>query len=159
MQLTETEERRKEFAMKKTNKETNDGMAQWSFQERKRILVVTRNLPYPSWYLQVVKKRKKTVKSLIFLSALVPNEYSNRELCTLREISALLNLATYCLIQIERWRSLLGLSIFVNLDLVSKLSARKGVFLLLDHCKYVLQGSRSWLGTINVITVLNVIKP
>ena len=46
MQLTETEERRKEFAMKKkTNKETNDGMAHCSFQERKTIIVVTRNLP------------------------------------------------------------------------------------------------------------------
>ena len=51
MQLTETEERRKEFAMKKTkqiNKETNNGMAHFSFKEHKRIIVVTRNLPYPS---------------------------------------------------------------------------------------------------------------
>ena len=75
------------------------------------------------------------MKSLIFLSALVPNEYSNKELCTLREISALLTLDTDCFIQIERRRSFLGLSVSVNLDLVSELSARKGVFLLLDHCK------------------------
>ena len=44
---------------KQTNKETNNGMAHCSFQELKRIIVVTRNLPYPSCSLQVVKKRKE----------------------------------------------------------------------------------------------------
>ena len=69
MQLKETEERRKEFAIKnKKNNNNNNGMAHCSFQERKIIMVITRNLPYPSHSFHgLLKKSKKKVKSLTYL--------------------------------------------------------------------------------------------
>ena len=61
MQLKETEERRKEFAIKNKNKKNNNnnnGMAHCSFQERKIIMVITRNLPYPSHSFHGLLKKK-----------------------------------------------------------------------------------------------------
>ena len=68
MQLTETKERKRELVMKKNNNNNNNnnGMAHCSLQERKIIMAITKNLPYPFCSLQVVGK--KNVKSLIFLS-------------------------------------------------------------------------------------------
>ena len=69
MQLKETEERRKEFAIKnKKNNNNNNGMAHCSFQERKIIMVITRNLPYPSHSFHGLLKKSKKKGEIAHLS-------------------------------------------------------------------------------------------
>ena len=83
--MTETEERRKEFATIKKNKQANkqkNRKGPLLFLGVQIIKVITRNLPHPSRFPQFAAKTKKNVKSLIFL------------IYALNEVNALLTLDT-----------------------------------------------------------------
>ena len=67
----------------------------------------------------------------------------------LNEINALRKLDSEFILHSEAWRSLVGLDISFDFYFVSKLSTTKGLFLILDQNKWVVRGSRFWLGTFN----------